>query len=176
MIDGAAAINASPYDGVGMSDPIEKLVARLGLEPHPEGGLFREIFRSSRRVGEGAEERAAVTSIWFLIPASGRSRWHRVAQDEVWHFCGGRPLDLLLLAPDLERTETRVLSPLGAPGEPIAVVPAHHWQAARPRGGWTLASCTVAPGFEYSDFALLADHSDLSARLRERHPELAELL
>jgi hypothetical protein len=160
-----------------MNDRAAHLVRVLGLAPHPEGGLFREMFRSVATVRTGAGlDRRALTSIYFLLAAGQKSRWHRVAHDEVWHFHEGDPLDLWWLDPGLERLERRTLSPVGEPGEPMAIVPAGAWQAARPRGGHALVGCVVAPGFEAGDFELMIDHPEIEARLRALHPELADLL
>jgi uncharacterized protein len=160
-----------------MNDRAAHLVRTLGLGPHPEGGLFSEVFRSEQRVrtGKGLERRA-LTSIYFLLAAGQKSRWHRVAQDEVWHFYEGEPLDLWWLDPGVERLERRTLSPVGEPGEPMAIVPAGAWQAARPQGGHALVGCVVGPGFETADFALMIDHPETAMLLRERFPDLAEML
>jgi predicted cupin superfamily sugar epimerase len=152
------------------------LIRMLGLEPHPEGGLFRETFRSSLHVrGPSGTERSALTTIYFLVPAGAWSRWHRVAHDEAWHFLEGEPLELLSLDPSLERLERRVLSRLGEPGEPMAVVPAGHWQAARARHGFALVGCTVAPGFDPEDFVLMKDRPEVVAEMERRHAALASL-
>ena len=158
-----------------MTDRAGAIARRLGLTPHPEGGVFREAFRSGRTLALPEGERRALTTIYFLLRAGERSRWHRVVHDEIWHFLEGDPLDLWI-APDLERVERRLLSPVGAPGEPVAVVPAGAWQAARSTGAFSLVGCTVGPGFDFADWALLRDRPDEAARLRERFPELAEHL
>ena len=152
-----------------------ELVQALGLAPHPEGGFYRELFRSPLRVrGEGGE-RSALTVIHFLLPAGARSALHRVqGADEAWHFVEGDPLELAWFT---EAGETRVR--LGAPahgGLPVAVVPAGAWQAARPRGAYALVSCDVAPGFEFADFALLRDLPAEERALRARHATVAEWL
>ncbi len=139
-----------------------RLVETLKLAPHPEGGFYRETYRAPvdvRRVASGAIgeglPRAAHTAIYFLLPAGTFSALHRVASDEVWHHYDGDPLDLHLLTE--EGLHTRIC--LGhdyARGErPQHVVPAGVWQAALPRGEcFTLAGCTVAPGFDFADFEL----------------------
>ena len=132
----------------------DEIIARLGLEPHPEGGHFRETFRDAKVDGSG---RAASTAIYFLLKAGEVSRWHRVDAAEVWHFYHGDALELTIEGP-AERT--RMIHRLGpdiASGErPQIIVPAHAWQSARPLGAWTLVGCTVAPGFQFSGFELLA--------------------
>ncbi|MDQ0357537.1 putative cupin superfamily sugar epimerase [Rhodoplanes tepidamans] len=123
----------------------------LGLEPHPEGGHFRETFRDPVEVGPG---RAASTAIYFLLARGERSRWHRVDAAEVWHWYAGSPLRLEIAA-DGESARTHRLGPDLAAGErPQAVVPAGAWQAAESLGAWTLVGCTVAPGFLFDRFEL----------------------
>lgn len=148
------------------------LVETLGLQPHPEGGFYRELFRSPRAVGVG---RAALTVIHFLLPAGAHSALHRVATaDEAWHFVEGDPLELAWLD-DAGVTRVR-LGALADGGVPVAVVPAGAWQAARPLGAYALVSCDVAPGFEFADFALLRDEPEARAAVLARHPDMSEWL
>lgn len=141
----------------------EILVEQLRLEPHPEGGWFREVHRSSITVRRGdGEERCGLTLIWFLLTAEHISRWHRVmGADETWHHAGGDPLELWILPPCGGVAERHLLGPLDGtdtPGgaQPVQVVPAAWWQAARCLGSWTLVNCCVAPGFDFQDFQLLS--------------------
>lgn len=162
---------------LGMNPRAAELIAALGLRPHPEGGHYGEVFRSSRRVqpADRDVERAALTTIYFLLAAGDHSRWHRVQADEAWHYYEGDFLELLWL-PDGAEVLRHRLGPAGPDARPVFVVPAGCWQAARPLGAYTLVGCTVGPGFEFADFTLLADAPDDAARLRARHPELAELI
>lgn len=153
----------------------DALIARFGLEPHPEGGWFRRLYCSSDRVSVARGARAAVTTILYLLRAGELSRWHRVRSDEIWHFCAGALLDLLRAEPNLTTIETVSIGPPDV-ALPVAVVPADHWQAARSRGEYSLLGCTVAPGFEFSDFALLSDEPALAATLQARHPQYAAWL
>jgi predicted cupin superfamily sugar epimerase len=156
-----------------------ELIERLELRPHPEGGFYRELFRSSGRVtpADGRGSRHALTTIYFLLPEGGISRWHQVTSDEVWHLYEGGPLELL----ELRRPE-RVLERhrLGAVGvadhAPVCTIPAGCWQAARPLGSYALVGCTVAPGFDFADFRLLADDPEGAALVRVQWPDLAALL
>lgn len=129
------------------------LIERLALAPHPEGGWYRETFRDGPAVGGAG--RAASTAILFLLEAGQISRWHRGDAAEVWHFYRGEPLELQI-APDTHDVPmTCRLGPHIEAGEtPQLVVPAHHWQQARPLGAWTLVGCTVAPGFTFDGFEL----------------------
>ena len=134
-----------------------ELIDRLGLAPHPEGGMFRRTFQSSRSVQpEGPRgPRVALTAIYYLLVDRGISRWHRVASDEAWHWIEGAPLDLYTATSD-GAISSRALGPLSDRSMPQHVVPAGAWQAARCSGDYTLAGCCVAPGFEFADFSLLA--------------------
>ena len=126
------------------------IIARLELKPHPEGGHFRETFRDARLDGNG---RAVSTAIYFLLARGERSHWHRIDAVEVWHFYAGSPLTLRIADADGART-IRLGPDLSAGEVPQAVVPANAWQAAESCGDWTLAGCTVAPGFDFVAFEL----------------------
>lgn len=137
---------------------MRELVDLLRLELHPEGGHYRQVYRSCSHVQplDGRPARPSLTTIFYLLAAGECSRWHRVRSDEAWHFYEGDPLELLLLDPALTSTSSLTLGPIGS-GSPVHVVPAGWWQAARPTGLFTLAGCTVAPGFDFRDFDLLRD-------------------
>jgi predicted cupin superfamily sugar epimerase len=129
----------------------QDVIRLLELQPHPEGGHFRETFRDLKADAAG---RACSTLIYFLLAAGERSAWHRVDATEIWHYYAGAPLQLEVSA-DGGALETILLGPdLLAGQRPQGVVPAHGWQAAASLGAWTLVGCTVAPGFEFSAFEL----------------------
>jgi predicted cupin superfamily sugar epimerase len=144
-------------------DPrVIELVRRLELAPHPEGGHYRELYRSP-----------AITTIAFLLEGGGASRWHRVARsDEIWHFYEGEPLALWTIDPLTVALERSVVGP----DHRSHVVPAGHWQAARTLGAYTLVGCDVAPAFEFANFTLLDAEPVEAARLLARYPEIADLL
>jgi predicted cupin superfamily sugar epimerase len=133
-----------------------RCIEALELEPHPEGGYYREIYRSPQQVTADDHVRAASTSIYFLLPEGEFSAWHVVQSDEQWHhYTGetGATLELHLL----QNAGHQILtlgSEIFADQLPQAMVPAGVVQAARPVGGWVLMGCTVAPGFDFADFAL----------------------
>lgn len=142
------------HDNRPVSDPRD-LIERLGLRPHPEGGWFAETWREPTA---RPTERPASTAIYYLLRAGEKSHWHRVDATETWHFYLGDPLELRLAARDDGDEERHVLGPDVAAGErPQVVVPKGWWQSARPLGEWTLAGCTVAPGFDFSGFELAAE-------------------
>ena len=126
----------------------DEIIARLGLQPHPEGGHYRETFRA------GDQPRGASTAIYFLLKAGERSHWHRVDADEVWHHYAGAPLELSLSEDGRSSRHLRLGGELAIGERPQAVVPRGVWQAARSLGRWTLAGCTVAPAFEFKAFEL----------------------
>lgn len=154
-----------------------ELKEKLGLAPHPEGGHYREVFRSASEVrpDDDRAPRSALTAIHFLLSAGERSRWHRVRSDEVWHFSDGAPMELLLLTPDLARHELVTLGRITDGQVPFHVVPAGWWQAARPRGDLSLCSCVVGPGFDFADFTFMDDAGD-QRQVRGRFPALASLI
>ena len=130
------------------------VVRLLKLEPHPEGGHFRQTFRDQFQVESG---RAASTAIYFLLARGERSRWHRIDAVEVWHWYAGAALRLEIAAENGARQRLTLGSNLAAGERPQAIVPANAWQAAESLGDWTLAGCTVAPGFEFAKFELAPD-------------------
>jgi predicted cupin superfamily sugar epimerase len=152
------------------------LIRSLGLRPHPEGGHYLEVFRSTQQVAGPDGPRSACTHILFLLAAGERSRWHRLAADELWHWYEGGPLELLTAGPTPLGAQTRQLGALSDGARPSLDVPAGFWQAARPLGAFTLAGCTVAPGFDFRDFLLLADAPAELAGLRARGIEPGDLL
>jgi predicted cupin superfamily sugar epimerase len=157
-----------------------ELIEKLALRPHPEGGFFREVFRSGDVVtpGDGRGARPAITTIYFLLTRDTVSRWHRVRSDEIWHLYEGGPLDLL--EADLDRGTLRrhVLGRVGdADGSaPTQTVVAGRWQAARTTADYALMGCSVGPGFDYADFELLSDDRAGAEALTSGWPEFASLV
>jgi uncharacterized protein len=126
------------------------VIARLGLQPHPEGGHYRETFRDSRLDANG---RSLSTAIYFLLARAERSHWHRIDAVEIWHYYAGQALNLQI-ADDSGQRSVRLGPDLAAGEVPQAVVPVKAWQAAESTGDWTLVGCTVAPGFDFAKFEL----------------------
>ncbi len=124
------------------------IIARLQLQPHPEGGHYRETFRDQRCDAQG---RAFSTAIYFLLARGERSHWHRIDTVEVWHCYAGSAL-ILQIADDNGKRAIKLGADLAAGEAPQAIVPAHAWQAAESTGDWTLVGCTVAPGFDFATF------------------------
>jgi predicted cupin superfamily sugar epimerase len=160
---------------MAMAARAAELVSRLGLAAHPEGGHYTEVFRSTATVdaGGGRPRRAALTSIYFLLCAGEVSRWHRVGSDEVWCHVEGAAIELHQVDSATRQVQSALLARVSAQAAPQCTVLAGAWQAARSQGAYSLAACTVAPGFDFADFELLAAQDPLRAWLQREHPRLA---
>ena len=128
---------------------MNELVELYGLAAHPEGGWYRETYRASRTLP--GTNRSVCSAILYLLGSGQRSRLHRIDADELWHFYRGDPLHVVQLVPGAP-ARVHVLSL----DSPQVLIPAHAWFGAMPAPGsrWTLAGCTVSPGFEFSTFEL----------------------
>lgn len=146
----------------------------IDLVEHPEGGRFREVFRSARVVtSHQGHSRAALTHIYFSLQPGEVSRLHRVSADEVWNLYRGE-LRLTCWSGGGEPPECIVLS--AAAARFCHVVPAGSWQAAEPLAGEVLVGCSVAPGFSFADFELMRDDSEAARRIRALDPAMARFL
>ena len=149
------------------------LIKGLGLVPHPERGFYLETYRADQRVNAmDGRARAASTAIYFLVTAEQPTTYlHRLKSDEVFHLYEGGPLEILRLRPDGTSDVLRLGLNLQQGERPQAVIPAGTWFATELVAGATqcLVGCTVAPGFEFVDFAL-ADGPELE----RKYPEAAE--
>lgn len=138
----------------------DAIIAGLALEPHPEGGWYRQTWVAD--VTDGGPERPAGTCIYFLLKAGEASHWHRVDAVEIWHFYAGAPLALRISADAAGPVREILLGADLVAGEvPQGIVPAGHWQAARTLGAWSLVGCTVSPGFRFAGFELAAPGFDI---------------
>lgn len=161
---------------------VDALVRRFGLLPHPEGGFYSETYRAPARVlrdGETAGDgtRAASTAIYYLLSDGAYSAWHRIRSDEIWHFYAGAPLEVHSIDDAGVLTTHRLGNTLAHPDTVFqAVVPKGHWFAARccDPSTYAFVGCTVAPGFEFSEFEI-ADTAALVARYPQ-HRTLVEQL
>ena len=153
-----------------------ELLELLNMRLHPEGGHYVELYRSAQRVRQVARdvERAAITTIYFLLAAGEDSRWHRVQSDEIWHYNEGDAIELLLF--DDNGFRRLHLGPVARETRPTIVVPAGTWQAARSTGAYTLGGCTVGPGFEFADFSLAVDWPEITAKIASAGPDLARFI
>lgn len=132
----------------------EEIIRQLELQPHPEGGWYRQTW-----AGPEIDGRATATAILFLLQAGEKSQWHRVDADEVWLWQAGAPL---VVAMGVDAAQEHRLGPDVLGQEVLqAVVPAGWWQAARSTGDWTLVSCIVSPGFRFAGFEIAPPGWDL---------------
>ena len=163
----------------------QELIGRLELVRHPEGGWYRESYRSVEAAPAAAlpdrfgGPRSFCTAIYFLLERGDFSALHRIKSDEMWHFYAGAPLTVQVLTPAGEHRELKLGSDLASGASFQALVPAGCWFGAElaDGGGYCLVGCTVAPGFDFSDFEMgirdeLLDqfpkHSDMVRRLTRK--------
>jgi len=160
-----------------------RLIRQFDLQPHPEGGFFRETYRSSETVVRSAQqgERSASTAIYYLLCDDAYSAWHRIRSDEIWHFYAGCALDVHVLHADGSLETHRLGNAVENPAAVFqAMVPAGCWFAAErvDPEAYALAGCTVAPGFEFSEFeladsaSLLAAYAPHAALIRRLSPRV----
>jgi len=128
----------------------DEVIRALELQPHPEGGWYRETWRAPTTAGR----RPSSTGIHFLLRAGERSHWHRVDGDEIWLHHAGAPLLLSTADADSTVVDRTLGGDVTSGQHPQLVVPAGHWQAAESLGEWTLVSCVVVPGFSFDGFEL----------------------
>ena len=158
--------------------PIDYWVERLGLQPHPEGGLYVESYRSSgvhAGAGEGfPAQRSLATAIYFLLPAGAFSVLHRIRSDELWHFYYGMPLEIVVVDLAGALAVKKLGLDLESGEAPQHLVSAGAWFGASVLGdsGYCLVGCSVAPGFDFRDFEL-ADRDELTS-LYPQHARLVE--
>jgi predicted cupin superfamily sugar epimerase len=127
-----------------------EVIARLGLQPHPEGGHYRETYRH-----DAGGKRGLCTAIYYLLSQGELSRWHRLNDAvEIWTYHAGASLALTLSPDGRERAAHRLGADLTAGEKPQVVVPIGCWQTARSLGDWTLVGCIVAPAFEFAGFEM----------------------
>jgi uncharacterized protein len=161
---------------------VDQLIEVLSLERHPEGGFFRQTYRSTGEIphhslpADYSGDRAFSTAIYFLLSGDDFSAFHRILSDEVWHFYAGTSIAINMIYPD-GRIEIIQLGPDYASGEVFqAVIPGGCWFAALlvDPDSYALVGCTVSPGFDFVDFELgerqsLIDaypqHADVITRL-----------
>lgn len=161
---------------------VQQLIQQFGLERHPEGGWYRQTYKSEELITASAlperygGDRSFSTAIYFLLEKGDFSAFHRIQSDECWHFYTGDPL-LVYVIKQNGQLDTITLGKKFTEGQQFQfVVPANSWFASRPAAGseYCLVGCTVAPGFDFADFELAKankliaqypQHSDLVREL-----------
>jgi predicted cupin superfamily sugar epimerase len=160
----------------------QQLVQQYALQPHPEGGWYKETYRSSEYILQAAlperfrGARVFSTAIYFLLEQGNFSAFHRIKADECWHFYAGDPLLIYIIQPDVNLHIIQLGNDFNKGQLFQYVVPANCWFAARPARGsaFCFAGCTVAPGFDFADFEI-ADASSLTALYPQHESIIKEL-
>lgn len=161
-----------------MNKRAEDLIRVLELSPHPEGGYYKEVYRSENTLlspGNGAT-RHAVTDIYFLLLSGQVSRFHRVLHDEIYHFYEGDPLELVEIQPELSAIARIVLDGRSNVPQYKHCIKGGNWQAAYTKGAYSLVGCTVAPGFDFADFEFMEQNIVVQSTVLAKFPELMTLL
>ena len=161
-----------------MKDRVKELIHLFQLTKHPEGGYFREVYRSDKtvKIDELGNERSSLTDIYFLLTQTDISRFHRLKHDEVWHFYEGAPLTLMELKPDsLDISEVII----GSPGPLLAYkhcVKGSNWQSAYSHGPYSFVGCTVGPGFNFDDFEMMTHYKETMTAVLSKYPKLEKYM
>jgi predicted cupin superfamily sugar epimerase len=162
---------------MSMSEEVRKIIDRLELKKHPEGGFYKEVYRS---IGESKVDidrgniviRNFATSIYFLITSDEFSAFHKIKQDEIWHFYQGNPITIHMLSKELGY-QSKVVGHLQDTSEPQFIVPANTWFATEVNrvNSYALVGCGVAPGFNFDDFELAKKDE-----LEKEYPEYKDII
>ena len=135
----------------------EKIIEKLRLAKHPEGGFYKETYRAEQVITlEDGRVRNAGTAIYYLLKDADKSHFHKVSSDELWLFHEGQPLEIVIITSD-GKIATKILgNRLDLDEEPQVIIKANTWFAAQVKDekGFALVTCTVAPGFDFDDFEL----------------------
>jgi hypothetical protein len=153
---------------------IENIITKYQLQPHPEGGYYKEVYRSEREVisKQVNEARNALTHIYFLLKEGQFSRFHKVLHDEIWNFYEGSPLKIIEF--NGQKVEEKIIGKEN--GIYASVVKAGIFQAAESTGPYTLVGCSVAPGFDFKDFSFLTDEPKALKELNNKFPDYKYLV
>ncbi len=161
-----------------MHTEINQLVSKLGLEPHPEGGFYKETYRSSLSFAPTGftAERAVSTCIYFMLTSGSFSAFHRIKSDEIWHFYRGAPIQLHIISANGSYRHVRIGNDILNGEHPQFIVKAGDWFASEvvDPDSYALAGCTVAPGFDFADFEM-AQRDALSAAFPTHREIIARL-
>ncbi|NQX84722.1 MAG: cupin domain-containing protein [Flavobacteriaceae bacterium] len=163
-------------------DTLADLIETLGLQPHPEGGYYKETYRSKDIITKDAlphifnGNRNYSTGIYYLLESEDFSAFHRINQDEMWHFYKGDALSLTMISDKGEVTTVKIGNAISKGEVPQALVPKGYWFAAKVEqpNSYALLGCTVAPGFDFKDFEL-AQRTKLIAQFPQ-HKDLITAL
>ena len=149
-----------------MHSRAQELIRTLDLAPHPEGGYYKRVYESTKQVEVNGVLRPALTSIQYLLTQGDSSGWHRVDADEVWDWQEGSAIELLMYDAQAAALSRVQLDTSARGGQLMQVVPAGIWQSARSHGDYSLANCSVSPGFVWSGLEILDQASATASALR----------
>ncbi|MEQ8239192.1 MAG: cupin domain-containing protein [Cyclobacteriaceae bacterium] len=165
---------------MSLTPEVKSIVDRLELKSHPEGGFYREVFRSKGTAQITFENNEAVTrdfatSIYFLLTSDKFSAFHKIKQDEIWHFYQGSPITIHMLSESLGYY-SKTIGQLSHENEPQFVVPANTWFATEVNSSnsYALVGCGVSPGFSFDDFEL-ANRADLLKEFQDHEGVITRL-
>lgn len=148
---------------------VQEIIDQLKLEKHPEGGYYRETYRSNEIINRQNDEvRTAGTGIYFLLTEGVCTKWHRVNSDELWHFYRGDKLVLEIIDNNGQFSQLYLNDEFTGKGQYQQLIPKNCWQRAYSTGKYTLVGCTVSPGFEFEDFEMIEQDE-----LAEQYPEIS---
>ena len=158
---------------------VEEIITTLDLKPHPEGGYFRETYRSEEFISKSnlSEDfqgsRNYSTSIYYLLESKDFSAFHKINQDEIWHFYSGNSIELHCISEEGKLTSVIIGKDITKGEVPQYIVPKHHWFAAKvvKSNTYALVGCTVSPGFDFKDFELASYHT-----LSKKYPKYESLI
>jgi predicted cupin superfamily sugar epimerase len=161
-----------------MIDRAKELIELFQLSKHPEGGYFREVYRSEKKgkIDTHGNERSWLTGIYFLLIENDISRFHRVKHDEIWHFYEGAPLALTEIHPESLDIKTITLGQRGPLLTYTHCVKGSFWQSAYSDGPYSFVGCNVSPGFEFKDFEMMADRKEVKTAVMSKYPELKKYI
>ncbi|GAB5563027.1 MAG: cupin domain-containing protein [Winogradskyella sp.] len=158
---------------------VSEIIKKLDLQPHPEGGYFKELYRSDEVMNKSTlsdefeGDRNYSTSIYYLLESKDFSAFHRINQDEIWHFYLGSTIELHIISKTGDLKTIEIGNNLNNGELPQVIVPKHHWFAAKVKEpkSFALVGCTVSPGFDFRDFKL-GSYQNLS----EKFPKYKSLI
>ena len=156
-----------------------QLIDELGLAQHPEGGYYKEIYRSEIEVlsDKLKDKRPAITDIYFLLVKGQNSKFHSVVHDEIWHFYEGDPLKLHITDPHGNNYRSSLIGGISNQLEGYkTIIKGDNWQAAQTMGDYSLVGCTVGAGFDFNDFKMLDKNSDIADNIVKSHPDIEKFI
>lgn len=162
-----------------LTDEAASAIEALGLMPHPEGGWYREVYRSEDMLQAAqlperySQHHCFSTSIYYLLEKGQFSTFHRLKSDETWHFYIGNPVEIFIIPPDGSLMKVLLGNNISDGQSLQFTIRRNCWFAALPTGNnpFSLVGCTVSPGFEFADFEI-ADRKDLI----DKYPAIFQII